>query len=813
MGKALRFRKSKIHLFKKRPGARAQKVYVGDILSSVGTFHPSRDQDEPPEIAESSNLCSETAYTKAKRREISAWDLVKDDILKVSFACSAPITGLCIVCQDHGDYRCLDCGPTTVFCEACLKKSHRNLLHLPDKWNKAYYEPLSSGLQLILPEGHENHNVYKREMRVVVNSGRLCNICVNLCNCEPEVCTLVRYGLWPASAEKPQTAFSISLLELFIFLSLECQVSVDGFCNTLRWKNSLTLAEQDGNMIVTLDGNFGLVRKQSSGASIDKPFHGNRMFIGDGRIEEYLSSHPENSKPNEDCSNFKAGNLLRSGKQTKKLDVTGVFGASCRHEIPLMFVNMSQGERLAYPLYIIEELLQKCNTKNIHLRVVYDIACVLASHMQKSNQGIPHNLSLAVPAFHVYGHKLQCQIMYSTRRLDGFGLTDGEGMERLWSFLRRFARITKEMTPSHRMDLLTDALLHYGWRKATDLDMQLLLRVEKAEKMTVVAKDEISMIIREAPVPVSEQDMERWKKTEAELVRQKPKPKNTVPRWRKEYVIKLIQYNMLNRSEAEESFADIAEFEKTLLNWEEKYCIGKRWHERDVIFQSTLKDVDCDIRRQLLFKARTEARERAVLLQLKRKYPDGQGIAIRLSKQVANTNKRLKQTLSQYNNILWPPKTDVFPATMSFQDICDPSWPVYSLLDETIGDGDDSVPRCLKRRGIDAVYMKARAAEEKVLVHQEMKCVIDHLHQQHAFLHSAIISTNEPGAKAALIQRIIQLERRLHCATHAFHHHVPHIPSAPCNYITPGGLHHTVPLHEIETLDGDEDEEEDEDDD
>ena len=61
------------------------------------------------------------------------------------------------------------------------------------------------------------------------------------------------------------------------------------------------------------------------------------------------------------------------------------------------------------------------------------------------------------------------QIMYSTRRLPGFGLTDGEGMERLWSFLRRFARVTKEMTRSHRLDLLTDGLLHYQRRKTADL--------------------------------------------------------------------------------------------------------------------------------------------------------------------------------------------------------------------------------------------------------------------------------------------------------------------------------------------------------
>lgn len=40
-------------------------------------------------------------------------------------------------------------------------------------------------------------------------------------------------------------------------------------------------------------------------------------------------------------------------------------------------------------------------------------------------------------------------------------MTDGEGMERLWSYLRRFSRMTKEMRPSHRLDILSDALQYY----------------------------------------------------------------------------------------------------------------------------------------------------------------------------------------------------------------------------------------------------------------------------------------------------------------------------------------------------------------
>ena len=50
----------------------------------------------------------------------------------------------------------------------------------------------------------------------------------------------------------------------------------------------------------------------------------------------------------------------------------------------------------------------------------------------------------------------------SPLRCPGIGLSDGEVLERMWSFLRRFGKITKEMRPSHRIDVLTHALLHYG---------------------------------------------------------------------------------------------------------------------------------------------------------------------------------------------------------------------------------------------------------------------------------------------------------------------------------------------------------------
>ena len=63
------------------------------------------------------------------------------------------------------------------------------------------------------------------------------------------------------------------------------------------------------------------------------------------------------------------------------------------------------------------------------------------------------------------------KVLFNLRTLQGFGLNDGEIMERLWSYLRPFGKITKEMTKANRLSLLEDALAYYGQRKMLRLGM------------------------------------------------------------------------------------------------------------------------------------------------------------------------------------------------------------------------------------------------------------------------------------------------------------------------------------------------------
>ncbi|XP_052427601.1 uncharacterized protein LOC127969577 isoform X1 [Carassius gibelio] len=203
MGKALkmstRFRNVKIKLVRRSIAGPAKFSYLSQGLPqpSYKQTHPSDPSitSQPAEPDDATPSCSESAYSKAKKRELHAWDAVKDDMLKVSFECSASVTTQCAVSREHADYRCIECSSTAVFCEVCLKRIHRNSLHLPEKWTSVYYEPSSLGLFLYLPEAHGTHAVYTKDMKVIVSTGRLCTVTVNMCACEPETCTLLRYGL------------------------------------------------------------------------------------------------------------------------------------------------------------------------------------------------------------------------------------------------------------------------------------------------------------------------------------------------------------------------------------------------------------------------------------------------------------------------------------------------------------------------------------------------------------------------------------------------------------------------------------------
>ena len=106
-----------------------------------------------------------------------------------------------------------------------------------------------------------------------------------------------------------------------------------------------------------------------------------------------------------------------------------------------------------------------------------------------------------------------------------------------------------------------------------------------------------------------------------------------------------------------------------------------------------------------------------------------------------------------------------------------------------------------------------RLGQLRKSLYQEIRIVTEHLHQQHAFLCSAIKDTEQPGAKAALIQRLHQLERKRLQAIVMFHPHVPDIVPADNPHLCeafPMPSIHTLVYNDDSDNDDNEDDSEDE---
>ncbi|KAG1859391.1 hypothetical protein C8R48DRAFT_748596 [Suillus tomentosus] len=118
---------------------------------------------------------------------------------------------------------------------------------------------------------------------------------------------------------------------------------------------------------------------------------------------------------------------------------TGVMAMLCCHDCVLWLANMtSAGEKQHYALTLIKKLFDNLPPE-MTIGLLYDIGYQLHRSCVKYrllNDAVLRQLTFAISVFHAYGHQCACQIIYHPCKCEGFGLSDGEGCERLWSALK-----------------------------------------------------------------------------------------------------------------------------------------------------------------------------------------------------------------------------------------------------------------------------------------------------------------------------------------------------------------------------------------
>lgn len=140
-------------------------------------------------------------------------------------------------------------------------------------------------------------------------------------------------------------------------------------------------------------------------------------------------------------------------------------------------------------------------------------------------------------------------------------------------------------------------------------------------------------------------------------------------------------------------------------------------------------------------------------------FTGGQGIAVRLQKQIKSSNAGLKKTLILYNDV--GEDSSPFPSTLSFDDIKKTDASCFRLLDADFDEhGASTVPQIVRRQAIDYQALITRAFEEQELIKTEMLSVINFYKHQHSVLNR-VYNLPHDGFTSIIIQDGIATEIKL----------------------------------------------------
>ncbi|XP_071854915.1 uncharacterized protein [Apostichopus japonicus] len=402
---------------------RKRKATFRELFNSLvdGDLAPQPPECDEPSSAESRPQATRS-YAEKRRSSQEEWAKQREELLAQYVRTEVlPSTATCNIsgCNSSPTCRCSDCGPAVYFCMKHAVATHQGKLHLPSFWKDGSFSPAFIKQEPWEPHAlHQCSSQKERPIVVVDIKGRQHCVPIKLCGCWTDTKQLVSMRLWPGTPTRPEVAFHWDLMCWLRVMSLECHISLKSLCDALFWIPPPCLPSlTGGRRIVSLDGMFGLKRWKKSGESYSPPRYNETFFINQSEVDTFLKGYKQAKTTEQNCSSFQAGSLIHTDKTSGQIDETGLFGAVCRHEMTLFFFNLKQGEQIGNAVYLIRHLIAESPTTKHY--VLYDIACMLAAHLKKTGQTeLLSKIALAVPAFHIYGHKPSCQVTLSCKEVN-----------------------------------------------------------------------------------------------------------------------------------------------------------------------------------------------------------------------------------------------------------------------------------------------------------------------------------------------------------------------------------------------------------
>ncbi|XP_067234829.1 uncharacterized protein [Chanodichthys erythropterus] len=360
--------------------------------------------------------------------------------------------------------RCRDCLPKELYCSNCdVSVHHQYVLHNRESFVGGFYKAMSP--KCIVTKDSTGEHVVSEQGRYDLSLPLVtCKSCLK--SWTPEVKDLILNRL----VQYQWTVFSA--------------VFWNGRTVDMRWKHHFSCPACSQDMLaVSLDGNRKMYRFNRNGIN-ENPYFDGTFFAKNEEVAEFLQTIRDKIKTSPGrpiCGNshFKAGSESNKKSQSK-LDEEGVMISVCRHCILLNGLQMYRGEVFAYPLYLQKELGK---TQKIEF-VCTDVMCKYYPYLKRVCEAFPDleyllQMRPFLSVMHAKGHSTKCEVEWGGRNQEGAGLTVGEEVEAVNSFMSRAALTTKYMTKSARTDMITIHVRGWNLRKKLNLHNYLAQRYVK----------------------------------------------------------------------------------------------------------------------------------------------------------------------------------------------------------------------------------------------------------------------------------------------------------------------------------------------
>ncbi|KAA1134240.1 hypothetical protein PGTUg99_033611 [Puccinia graminis f. sp. tritici] len=263
-------------------------------------------------------------------------------------------------------------------------------------------------------------------------------------------------------------------------------------------------------LIICLDGNFQ--HRHHSKASRDYVrIRTPNMFVSQQEVDAMkakiidieLRQKPKDKRDR--CTEaHKAADDKHNESSWKGCDDTGLMGCCCRHDAAIYMANINKsGEQRCFPMALLNKILNN-EAPHRHVGILYDIGCSLDKYM--ALRGLLSDqrdrLQFATSVFHAYVHSWTCQLDYNPCFNKGWGLSDGEGLERMWSYLSPLVSPLRYATRNHRLTAISHRLKYHNTRGIKNLPTWLKRKFVAAARRRVETKAALREVL-DKPNPFS----------------------------------------------------------------------------------------------------------------------------------------------------------------------------------------------------------------------------------------------------------------------------------------------------------------------